>query len=98
MNARPSAEQEAQMALSLARALAEATSAAAGRETSLVSITCDLIARPEANAGLSAHAEITRATRSLVFASADLRDASGARLMTASAVYRVLGLAPTTTA
>jgi hypothetical protein len=53
----------------------------------LVSITFDWMAIPEGAA--SANVEITRATRTLVFSTAQLRD--GARLVcTASAVHKIV--------
>ena len=84
------AEADALMALTLARALAAETAAAAGRETRLVSIAADLIARPETDEPQRAEARIVRATRTLVFAEADLFGAGGRRLMAASGVYKVL--------
>jgi hypothetical protein len=60
------------MALTLARALAAETRAAAGKETMLVSVTADLIARPAAGEPQAATVRIVRATKSLVFAEADL--------------------------
>lgn len=84
-------EADATMALTLARALAAETAAAAGAETMLVSITADLIARPAAGEPQTAQVRIVRATRTLVFAEADLRGADGRRLMTASGVYKIPG-------
>ncbi|MBU6372541.1 MAG: hypothetical protein KJS97_07385 [Alphaproteobacteria bacterium] len=82
---------DAMMALTLARALAAETAAAAGAETMLVSITADLIARPGAGEPQTAAVKIVRATRSLVFAEAELTGAEGRRLMTASGVYKIPG-------
>lgn len=81
---------EALMALTLARALKQETAAAAGAETSLVSITCDLINRPAPDETQTAQVAITRATKSLVFAQADLTGRDQRSLMTAAAVYRIL--------
>ncbi|MFZ4071842.1 MAG: hypothetical protein ACOYJ6_17265 [Caulobacterales bacterium] len=81
---------EALMALTLARALKRETTAAARAETSLVSITCDLVNRPDVDEMQTAAVAITRATKSLVFAQADLTGRDGRALMTASAVYRIL--------
>jgi hypothetical protein len=86
-----SSESDATMALTLARALAAETGAAAGRETMLVSIAADLITRPDAGEPQDAAVRIVRTTKSLVFAEADLTGADGRRLMTASGVYKVLG-------
>jgi len=83
-------EVDALMALTLARALAAETSAAAGKETMLVSVTADLIARPASGEPQLATVRIVRATKSLVFAEADLSGAQGRRLMTASGVYKVV--------
>lgn len=84
------AEAEAAAALTLARALAAAAREACGAETSLVSITCDLIRRPQPHEPLTPRVEIARATKTLVFATADLFGQDGRRLMTASAVRRIL--------
>jgi len=84
-------EADALMALTLARALATKTSAAAGGETMLVSIAADLIARPDPGEAQSAAVRIVRTTRTLVFAEADLTGAQGRRLMTALGVYKVVG-------
>jgi hypothetical protein len=81
---------EALMALTLARALRAATAATAKAETSLVSITCDLIKRPDPDEAQSAAVEITRATKSLVFARAELSGRAGRALMSAAAVYRIV--------
>lgn len=78
------------MALTLARAMAGETAKAAGAATRLVSITCDLVATAEAGETQAADVRITRATKSLVFAEADLAGAAGRRLMTAAGVYRIL--------
>jgi acyl-coenzyme A thioesterase PaaI-like protein len=84
-------EVDAAMALALARALAAETRAAAKSETMLVSVTADLIARPQPGEAQSAVVRIVRATKSLVFAEADLTGDDGRRLMTASGVYRIVG-------
>jgi hypothetical protein len=81
---------EALMALTLARALRAATAEVARAETSLVSITCDLIKRPDPDETQAAAVEITRATKSLVFARADLSGRDGRALMSAAAVYRIV--------
>lgn len=87
-------EVDALMALTLARALAaETRTAAGGAETTLVSIAADLIARPNEGEAQTAEARIVRATRTLVFAEADLYGADRRRLMTASGVYKIAGAA-----
>jgi hypothetical protein len=55
-----------------------------------VSITCDLVHRPEPDELQTAAVAITRATKSLVFAQADLTGRDGRPLMTAQAVYRIV--------
>jgi acyl-coenzyme A thioesterase PaaI-like protein len=78
------------MALTLARALAAATRTAAGADTRLVSISCDLIGVPDPEEMQVAETRIVRATRTLVFAEADLKGRDDRRLMAASGVYRIL--------
>jgi acyl-coenzyme A thioesterase PaaI-like protein len=77
------------MALTLARALHAETSAAAKAETTLVSITCDLIQTPDPAEAQTAHVTITRTTRTLAFAQAELFGREGRRLMAATGVYRI---------
>jgi hypothetical protein len=54
-----------------------------------VSVTFDCMAPLLAGEAATTHVNITRATRTLVFSTAQLRGADGRLLMTASSVHRV---------
>jgi len=70
----------------LALALA-ALDEAAGATALLVSLTVD--AAPASDRPVHAQARVTRATRTLAFLEADVRDADGRLTLAASAVYRL---------
>jgi len=73
-----------------ARALKEAASEAAEKDVSLLSLNSDFIGEARQGGKLAAKTEITRRTRSVVFASAEL-ESEGRPVLTATAVFKVLG-------
>jgi hypothetical protein len=78
------------MDTSLSAQLESVLRKAAGEGTALASMTVDY--GPEGEiAGLAPKAWVERATRSLVFAQAELRHADGALAASASAVFRRAG-------
>ena len=62
----------------------------AEKQVAVVSATFDWVASMRAGETPTAHAEITRATRTIVFSRGDLRGDDGRLLLTASAVHRVI--------
>ncbi|KAF0172960.1 MAG: hypothetical protein IV086_13665 [Hyphomonadaceae bacterium] len=82
----PEAEQIAQL-LDVVGAEAART---AEKPVAVVSVTFDWVAPAREGETVIAHAEITRATRTIVFSRGDLRGDDGRLLLTASAVHRVI--------
>jgi acyl-coenzyme A thioesterase PaaI-like protein len=76
----------------IAAALIDALSIAAARETAatstLVSATIEMLAPPAEG---KVETSVTRKTRTLIFMSAELRDARGERIATASSVHKLPG-------
>ncbi len=62
----------------------------AEKPVAVVSATFDWVAPAREGEAMRAHAEITRATRTIVFSRGDLRGEDGRLLLTASAVHRVI--------
>jgi acyl-CoA thioesterase FadM len=77
-----------EMAL-VVRAVAAEAARIAEKPVTLVSVTFDHMAPLLAGEAATTHVNITRATRTLVFATAKLRSADGRLLMTASSVHRI---------
>ncbi len=77
-----------QIALIVA-ALADEAARIAEKPVTLVSATFDFMAPMLAGETATPTVEITRATRTLVFSTAQLRGADGRLLMAASAVHRI---------
>mgnify|MGYP001809541382 FL=1 len=71
----------------LALALA-ALDEAAGADAALVSFSVDAAGAPQAGPVLKAQAKVTRATRTLVFLTAEVFEAPGTPTLVLSAVYR----------
>lgn len=71
-----------------ARALKEAASEAAEKDVSLLSLNSDFIGEARQDGKLAAKTEITRRTRSVIFASAEL-ESEGRPVLTATAVFKV---------
>jgi len=68
-------------------ALDAETAKAADAPTSLVSVTLDVVGEGQPE---KTEVQIVRATKSLVFSTAEARDANGARVIAASAVHKIL--------
>jgi acyl-coenzyme A thioesterase PaaI-like protein len=62
----------------------------AEKPVAIVSATFDWVAAPDPGEAVAARAEITRATRTIVFSRGDLRGADDRLLLSASAVHRVI--------
>lgn len=73
----------------IVRAVAAEAARIAEKPVTLLSATFDWIAPIQAGEVATPTVEITRATRTLVFSTAQLRGADGRLLMAASAVHRI---------
>lgn len=73
----------------LAEAIAEAAAAVAKQPVTLVSVTFDCLAPAREGEAVTTHVTITRATRTIVFSSAELRGDDARRILAATAVHRI---------
>jgi acyl-coenzyme A thioesterase PaaI-like protein len=71
-------------------ALSAETARAAGAPTEPVSVNFEFLGPRHEESALIARVTVERATRTIVFARADLADSGGRTLMAASAVYRIV--------
>ena len=78
---------EADIAAQFVTALTRAADEAAGAKTALVTVNVEMIAEGAGQPRTS----VTRKTRTMVFLSAEITDASGKRVAIAGSVHRILG-------